>query len=379
MVAVSVTLPPAIPVKMGELSDDMVAMVVSLTLHAASGLDLPWSSTAVNCCAFPSGKFTLPGVIWSEFGAGKGTSKITWRRVAAIFPAWSEAVTITRLTPGLSEMLHENAPELNGLGVPLQVTPETAVSALVTVPATTMVEEETANWSAGEATAIVGGVLSMLRFTLLDAVFPAASVVVPLMTWLAPSELTVCGPGQETTVELPTAQVNVTTTIESFQPLELGGGDAMAVITGGIGVAATANFTEVDTAPSEAVIVALPLDMPAAEPVVPIVATPVLDDVQWTDEVTSCVLPSEYVPTAVNCWVPPTNEPGAVGWITNDIRGGGTTLIVVELLTEPMLATTEVEPWAKPIASPVALIVATEGALEIQVTDEVRSCVLPSE
>jgi hypothetical protein len=42
---------------------------------------------------------------------------------------------------------------------------------------------------------IVGGVLSMLTVVLLLADCPAASVTLALMTWFAPSTLTVCEPG----------------------------------------------------------------------------------------------------------------------------------------------------------------------------------------
>jgi hypothetical protein len=51
------------------------------------------------------------------------------------------------------------------------------------------------------ATAI-GGVLSRLIVTEVDAVFPALSIAVPLITWFAASVLTVTGPGQDATPDV---------------------------------------------------------------------------------------------------------------------------------------------------------------------------------
>jgi hypothetical protein len=56
-----------------------------------------------------------------------------------------------------------------------------------------------------------------------------------------------------------------------------------------------------DMLPDVAVIVVEPVAAEAANPVVPIVATPVLDEFQTTDEVKFCVELSEYIPVAVNC------------------------------------------------------------------------------
>jgi len=50
---------------------------------------------------------------------------------------------------------------------------------------------------------------------------------------LGPSEVTVCGLGQLAIAALPAEQVNVTVTAELLQPLELGAGEAEAVILGG--------------------------------------------------------------------------------------------------------------------------------------------------
>jgi hypothetical protein len=70
-----------------------------------------------------------------------------------------------------------------------------------------------------------------------------------------------------------------------------------------------------DTVPDDAVIVAVPVAAAVAEPLEPaallIAATVVLDELQVTEAVTSCVELSEKVPVAVNCWLVPR---GALGW-----------------------------------------------------------------
>ena len=57
---------------------------------------------------------------------------------------------------------------------------------------------------------------------------------------------------------------------------------------------------------SAAEMVVLPVFTPVASPAAVIVATLVLDEAQVTELVIFCVLPSEYVPVAVNCCVAPT-------------------------------------------------------------------------
>ncbi len=88
--------------------------------------------------------------------------------------------------------------------------------------------------AAGDKVAvIVGGVLSIFSVTLVVALFPAASVAVPEMICVAPSVVTVCGPGQLTTADVASLQANVTVTLLLFQPAAFGAGEAVAVIVGG--------------------------------------------------------------------------------------------------------------------------------------------------
>ena len=65
--------------------------------------------------------------------------------------------------------------------------------------------------------------------------------------------------------------------------------------------------------PEVAEIVALPTPAPVANPVPLIVATAVLDEPQLTELVRFCVLPSLYVPVAVNCCVVPLAIEGFAG------------------------------------------------------------------
>jgi hypothetical protein len=78
-------------------------------------------------------------------------------------------------------MLHEKLP-LTVIGVPLQVRLERPDRASYKVPVAVTGDVETVLPSAGALRASTGGVSSMLRVTLVVAVFPDESVTVPLTT-----------------------------------------------------------------------------------------------------------------------------------------------------------------------------------------------------
>jgi len=67
-------------------------------------------------------------------------------------------------------------------------------------------------------------------------------------------------------------------------------------------------------------IVVLPPARPAAKPAVVIVATEVLVEVQVTEVVRFCVLPSLYIPMAVNCCPVPAGMEGLAGVTEIDVR-----------------------------------------------------------
>jgi len=136
-----------------------------------------------------------------------------------------------------------------------------------------------------------------------------------------------------------------------------------------------------------AVTVVVPAVIAAAVPllpaVLPMVATPVLEEFQVANDVRSCVVPSENVPIALNCRVPPTAILASAGWSASELSVAEETFKVVEAVTFPDAATTVVVPAATAVASPmlpaVLPMVATAVLEELQVTDEVISFVVPSE
>ena len=125
-------------------------------------------------------------------------------------------------------------------------------------------------------------------------------------------------------------------------------------------------------------IVVLPVPVPVANPPFEIVATEGVSDAHAAVLVTSCTLPSLYVPVAPNCCVRPAATEGFAGVTAIDTSTGGATLSVVEPVIDPELALTVVLPCATVCANPVPLIVATLCADELHVTEPVRFCVLPS-
>ena len=101
------------------------------------------------------------------------------------------------------------------------------------------------------------------------------------------------------------------------------------------------------------------------------IATVADDEAHVTTDVRSCVLPSVYVPVAVNCWLSPTGMAGACGLIAIDTSTAGFTVSTADVLTPPELIPIAVVPVASVVASPfvvpsVSLIVATVAAVELQ-------------
>src|SRR5208282_6636110 len=120
-----------------------------------------------------------------------------------------------------------------------------------------------------------------------------------------------------------------------------------------------------------------------------------------------CVLPSLYVPVAVNCCVVPAAIEGFAGVTAIETSVGAVTVSVVEPLMPlvvgltiggvpvvtpvggppgrwvgGVLAVAKVAmmvglPAETPVARPAALMVATPGAEELHATEAVRFCVLP--
>jgi hypothetical protein len=90
-----------------------------------------------------------------------------------------------------------------------------------------------AEFGAGEMLpTIVGGVFPMLSVILAVFVLPAASVTVPVITWPAPSVLTVFGGEQLVMAETAAVQVKFTVTLVLFHPAVFADGVADAVMEG---------------------------------------------------------------------------------------------------------------------------------------------------
>jgi hypothetical protein len=128
-----------------------------------------------------------------------------------------------------------------------------------------------------------------------------------------------------------------------------------------------------------AVICDVPTPAPVARPAEEIVATEVVADTQVAWLVRSCVLVSEYVPVAVNCFVVPLAIDGLAGVTAIDTSVAAVTVNVSGgLVTPPNAAVICEMPVATPLARPPAVIVATLVVADTHVAWLVRFCVLLS-
>ena len=127
------------------------------------------------------------------------------------------------------------------------------------------------------------------------------------------------------------------------------------------------------TLPLLALILLEPALPPVATPVLLMVATAVLLDVQVSVPKVADV-PSVKIPLAVNCFVPNTNVLTVAGVMESELSTGAVT-VKVELLDEMTFAPTVVEalmlvvPCARLEAMPLLFNVATVALLDAQVTD----------
>jgi hypothetical protein len=128
-----------------------------------------------------------------------------------------------------------------------------------------------------------------------------------------------------------------------------------------------------------AVICDVPMAMPLAKPVLAIVATVVVPDTHVAWLVRSCVLLSEYVPVALNCFVVPFAIVGLPGVTAIDTNVAAVTVNVSPGLVTPLSAAVICDvPVPTPVASPALFKVATVVVTEFHVTLAVRFCVLLS-
>ena len=85
-------------------------------------------------------------------------------------------------------------------------------------------------------------------------------------------------------------------------------------------------------------MVLVPVPTALAKPVLLMVATEVFEELQVAVLVRFCVLPSLYVPMAVNCCIVPLGIEVLAGVTAIEERTGGVTVNVVEPVTEPEAA-----------------------------------------
>ena len=113
----------------------------------------------------------------------------------------------------------------------------------------------------------------------------------------------------------------------------------------------------------------MPGAIPLANPPVVMVATPGLSEVQVTELVRFCVELSEKVPVAVNCSEVPfaIERLGAVTVI--DTSAAAVTVKVAEPATFPDIACIALVPMPAAVTDPLAVIVATLGVSELQITE----------
>ena len=119
--------------------------------------------------------------------------------------------------------------------------------------------------------------------------------------------------------------------------------------------------------PDVAVITDVPCVNALAMPVTLTDATLGVADAQ-VNPVSVCVVPSEYVPVAVNCCVSPLATFGKLGVIAIDCKTAEVIVMVVLPTTVPDVAAILDVPSDIPSARPVELTVATVGVADDQVT-----------
>lgn len=139
----------------------------------------------------------------------------------------------------------------------------------------------------------------------------------------------------------------------------------------------TVSFVEAFTLPDAALMFVLPCAIDVASPVPLMVATAMLEDVQVTEVDTFCMLPSLNVPMAVNCCICPAPIEGFAGAIVNETSVAGLTVTAVEPVTLPDVAMTFAEPTLSACANPTLLTESVVAALELHVTEEVKSREVP--
>ena len=127
-------------------------------------------------------------------------------------------------------------------------------------------------------------------------------------------------------------------------------------------------------------MVAEPAASAEARPDGAIFAMAALEDDHVADVVMFAVEPSLYLAVAVNCWVAPTAMVVVAGDTAMEVSvfGAAETMRSALPLTPSRVAVTVVEPAARAVTMPEAVIFATAGLVSVQAADAVTSWVEPS-
>ena len=128
-----------------------------------------------------------------------------------------------------------------------------------------------------------------------------------------------------------------------------------------------------------AVMIGAPAATAVARPLLLTVATKVFDELQVTCVVILKLVPSEYAPVAVNCWVTPAGMLGLAGVTDMEDKVAEVTVRVVLPEILPEMAVMVAVPAEKAVARPLLLTVTTNVFDELQVTCVVISRLVPSE
>jgi len=96
----------------------------------------------------------------------------------------------------------------------------------------------------------------------------------------------------------------------------------------------------------------VPILSPVARPLTVIEAIPIADDFQVTTPVTSCTLPSEKVPVAVNCCAIPRGILGFAGDTAIEVMTAEVTVRVVDPEIVPEVAEIVLLPGANAFDNP---------------------------
>jgi hypothetical protein len=199
-----------------------------------------------------------------------------------------------------------------------------------------------------------------LALTVATDVFDEAQVTCGLTSWLVPSEN---APRAINCWATPTGVLG----LAGIKVME----DRVAEVT--------VSVVLPEILPEVAVMVAVPAKTDVARPLLLTVATDVFDEVQVTCMLTSWLVPSEYLPVAINCWVVPAGMLGVAGVTIMEDRVAEVTVRVVLPEIFPEVAVMVALPAETQVARPLLLIVATDVFDEVQVTCGRTSWLVPSE